>query len=203
MNSLITRLRAKFQDEEYRHSYAEECLNTMVASQIKILREQREMTQAKLAEKTDMKQPRLSILEDANYSNWSINTLKRLARAFDVALSVRFEAFSDVILDFESLSRESMERPSFKNDPLFQSARVTTSGRFRRRNRFSSAGAGALEGQRELFAGQVIQLTGASGQASPKGTTAATESEGNSLPLLAAELSQQGATHATRISAVG
>ena len=57
----------------------------MVATQIKVLREQRVMTQAALAEKADMRQPRLSVMEDAGYSNWSINTLKRLARAFDLA----------------------------------------------------------------------------------------------------------------------
>jgi transcriptional regulator with XRE-family HTH domain len=203
MNSLIGKLRNKFQDEDYRHSYAEECLNTMIASQIKILREQQKMTQAKLAEKTGMMQPRLSVLEDANYSNWSINTLKRIARAFDLALTVRFDAFSDVILDFESLSRESMERSSFKEDALFQSAKVTTSRRFNRRNRFSNAAALALVGQRELFAGQVIQITGAPGQESLKSTAAATEAKGNSLSLLATELSQQGATHATRVSAIG
>ncbi len=132
MSSLITKLRRKFQDEDYRHSYAEECLNTMIASQIKVLRDQREMTQGELAEKTGMRQPRLSVLEDASYSSWSINTLKRLARAFDVALSVRFESFSDVILDFESLSREFLERPAFKDDPLFSFQKVVTSRGSRR-----------------------------------------------------------------------
>ena len=99
MSELIEKLKTAFQDEEYRHSYAEECLNTMIATQIRVLREQRELTQRTLAQKCAMKQPRIAILEDANYSNWSINSLKRLARAFDLALSVRFDSFSDLILD--------------------------------------------------------------------------------------------------------
>jgi transcriptional regulator with XRE-family HTH domain len=136
MSELIERLRPEFQDEEYRHSYAEECLNTMIATQIKVLREQREMTQETLAEKTGMRQPRIPLLEDANYSNWTINTLKRFAKAFDVALSVRFDSFSNVILDFESMSRESLQRPSFANDPAFQRQYANAFHRLRRRSNY-------------------------------------------------------------------
>src|SRR5438876_3610244 len=132
MSELIDKLRSDFKDEGYRHSYAEECLNTMIATQIKVLREQRKMTQKTLAGKTDMKQPRIPILEDSNYSNWSINTLKRFARAFDLALSVKFEAFSDVILDFESMNREALERPSFAADPVFRSKKIRPFRRYRR-----------------------------------------------------------------------
>lgn len=146
MSELVDKLRPEFQDEEYRHSYAEECLNTMVATQIKVLREQRVMTQAALAEKADMKQPRLSVMEDAGYSSWSINTLKRLARAFDLALSVKFEAFSDVVFDFEELSRETLTRPSFKDDPVFRSPRVRAFRPIRRR-RASDAERNALQGK--------------------------------------------------------
>lgn len=144
MSELIDKLRSEFQDEEYRHAYAEECLNTMVATQIKALREQRKMTQSALAEKSEMRQPRLSVMEDANYSSWSISTLKRLARAFDVALSVKFENFSDVILDFEELSRENLERYSFKDDPMFRSSKVRSSRAFRRHRRSSEAERAAL-----------------------------------------------------------
>jgi len=34
MSELVDQLRAEFQDEEYRHSYAEECVNTMIANRI-------------------------------------------------------------------------------------------------------------------------------------------------------------------------
>ncbi len=149
MSELVDKLRPEFQDQEYRHSYADECLNTMVATQIKVLREQRVMTQAALAEKADMKQPRLSVMEDAGYSNWSINTLKRLAKAFDLALSVKFEAFSDVIFDFEELSRETLTRPSFKDDPVFRSPRVRAFRTVRRR-RASDAERNALQGKTQF-----------------------------------------------------
>lgn len=124
MNELVDKLRPEFQDKEYRHAYADECLNTMIATQIKVLREQRGMTQKQLADATGMGQPRIPLLEDATYENWTVNTLKRFAKAFDVALSVKFETFSRLISDFENLSRESLERPAFANDAQFQNSRI-------------------------------------------------------------------------------
>ena len=138
MSELVDKLRAEFQDEEYRRAYADECLDTMIATQIKVLREQRGMTQGELAVAAGMKQPRIPLLEDATYSNWSINTLKRFAKAFDVALSVKFETFSRVVSDLENLSRESLQRPTFANDPQFQRRRSTPFHRFRRRRRFQA-----------------------------------------------------------------
>ena len=138
MSELVDQLRTEFQDEEYRHAYADDCLDTMIATQIKVLREQRGMTQGQLATATGMKQPRIPLLEDATYSNWTVNTLKRFARAFDVALSVKFETFSRLIHDFENLSRKSLQRPTFTNDPQFQHRRSAPLrlGKLKRLRRF-------------------------------------------------------------------
>ena len=124
MSELLDKLQPEFQDEEYRHAYADECLNTMIATQIKVLREQRGMTQKQLADATGMGQPRIPLLEDASYENWTIRTLKRFAKAFDTALSVKFETFSKLIEDYETLSRESLQRPSFANDQHFHRQRI-------------------------------------------------------------------------------
>jgi transcriptional regulator with XRE-family HTH domain len=166
MSELVDKLRSEFQDEEYRHAYADESLNTMIATQIKVLREQRHMTQAVLAEKTGMKQPRLSVLEDASYNSWSISTLRRLARAFDLTLRVSFESFTSFILDFESLGRETLERTSFNNDPLFRSAKVATSGRFRKRG--VSQMELAMNGQMSLFSAPIIPFPNDLSQAAPQ-----------------------------------
>lgn len=122
MSELLDKLRSEFQDKDYRHAYTEECLSAMIAAQIKALREQREMTQKQLAEAAGMGQPRIPLLEDASYENWTVNTLKRFARAFDVALSVKFETFSHFMRDFENMSREGLERSSFPNDIQFHSS---------------------------------------------------------------------------------
>jgi transcriptional regulator with XRE-family HTH domain len=134
MSELAEKLGPEFQDKEYRDAYAEECLNAMIASQIRALREQRQMTQQQLADATGMGQPRIPVLEDSSYENWSVNTLRRFARAFDVALSVKFETFSDFIQDFEVMSRESLQRPTFAEDLQLQRKRRYTHGHKRRRS---------------------------------------------------------------------
>ncbi|MFZ0929249.1 MAG: XRE family transcriptional regulator, partial [Syntrophobacteraceae bacterium] len=99
MNGLINKLRQPFHDKDYRHGYVDEFLNASIASQIKVLREQRGWSQKELAEQTGMAQPRISTLENVNYSRWSIETLRRLAEAFDLALSVSFVSFGERLRD--------------------------------------------------------------------------------------------------------
>jgi transcriptional regulator with XRE-family HTH domain len=120
MNDLRSNLRKEFLDEEFRNVYADDSLNTHIATQIKALREQQEMTQSALAEKTGMAQPRIAVLEDINYSSWSINTLRRLARAFGLRLSVSFETFSSLIPELETFGRPALERTKFDDDAFFQ-----------------------------------------------------------------------------------
>src|SRR5437763_5211844 len=76
----------EFKDEEYRYAYAEEHLNTTIALQIKVLREQRDMKQADLAAAIGTQQPGIARLENVNYSRWNTETLKRVARALGVRL---------------------------------------------------------------------------------------------------------------------
>jgi predicted XRE-type DNA-binding protein len=86
MSELRDNLKDEFQDHEYRHAYAGESLSAYIATQIKVLREQGKLTQLELAKLAGMAQPRIAVLEDVNYSSWSITTLRRLAQAFDVRL---------------------------------------------------------------------------------------------------------------------
>lgn len=120
MNALVKALKREFiESKEYRHAYADDFLNSSIATQIKVLREQRELRQIDLARVADMKQSMISRLENVNYSSWSIKTLKRLAEAFDVVLTVKFERFKDLVLDADRFSRKSLEVPNFENDPFF------------------------------------------------------------------------------------
>lgn len=123
MNTYRGRLITALQDEEYRYAYDEEFANSRMATQIKVIREQREgMTQAKLAEKADMKQSRISALENVDYSAWSISTLRRLARALGVRLTFKFESWGELLSEVESFSRDDLQRPDFEHDPAFAPA---------------------------------------------------------------------------------
>jgi transcriptional regulator with XRE-family HTH domain len=119
MSELSDNWITEFQDKETRHIYADNFLNTWIATQLKVLREQREWTQSQLAEEAGMKQERISLLEDVNYESWTIKTLKRFARAFDVRLSIKFESFGSLLRDYEEFSRDNLKRPKFDDDLVF------------------------------------------------------------------------------------
>lgn len=110
MSEFRQKLKNEFKEKEYAHAYAEGFLNSYIATQIKVLREQRGWSQERLAQEAQMKQERISVLEDVDYGSWSLNTLRRLAAAFDVALTVSFETFGKKIQEIEAFSRPNLER---------------------------------------------------------------------------------------------
>ena len=122
MNTLNEELRLDFLDKDYAHDYVDEFLNASIATQIKAIRQQRGLSQEELADLAGMKQERISVLEDVNYGSWSIKTLRRLARAFDVTLKVSFETFGVRIDDIVNFSRQNLERDSRKEELLKESA---------------------------------------------------------------------------------
>ena len=119
MSRMRNSLRTKFKDFEYRHAYVEDFLHTRVAAQIKVLREQRGLSQKELAELAGMKQSRISMLENVNYRRWNVGTLLKLARAFDLMLVVKFEGFGAGLSEIDSFSRISLEKGSFAEDHSF------------------------------------------------------------------------------------
>jgi len=119
----------EFRDKTYRHSYGQEYVVDTIATQIKVLREDRNLTQEQLAELAKMKQARISLMECGDYSGWSLRTLHRLAEAFDVALMVRFEPFSRLIELVETTSRENLSVKSFDMElPVLTNKAAATQG---------------------------------------------------------------------------
>ncbi len=102
----------EFKDHEFAHAYFDEFLNTYIATQLKVLRELRNLGQKELAEKADMAQERISLMENVNYSSWTVNTLRRLAKALDVRLRVSFETFSTGVEEIRVFNRENLKKKS-------------------------------------------------------------------------------------------
>jgi transcriptional regulator with XRE-family HTH domain len=117
------RLIEEFRDKEYRQIYSDDFLNTSIATQIRVLRESRKLSQKEFAALIGTTQPAISAHESPDKTSWSISTLRKIAAAFDVALVVRFESFGKVLGDIVEFNRESLERPSFEDDPVFQPER--------------------------------------------------------------------------------
>ena len=122
-NTVKSDLLANLHDKEYRQLFVEQHINRTVAFQTRSTREAQGLTQADLGRAAEMAQARISLLEDPNYGNFSITTLKRIARALDVALIVRFVPFSELTSwvvgerqIIQGLSPEALAVPPFMDD---------------------------------------------------------------------------------------
>lgn len=77
-----------------REAYVEAELVNGLAHQIRIIRQQRGLTQKELAKKLGTTQTTVSRLEDPSYGRYSMRSLLALSKVFDVALFVRYMPFS-------------------------------------------------------------------------------------------------------------
>lgn len=112
-------LAIEFQDPEYRYASSEDFLNTWIATQIVILREQRGLSQDEFGKLIGTKQPGVSRLENVNHSTWKTATLKRIARALGVRLKISFETFGTLIEEDSNFNRQYLQRPTFEDDLVF------------------------------------------------------------------------------------
>ena len=113
MKESFESMESHLDDPEFRHAYAESFMNSYVAAQIKTIREQRELTQAQLAEKLGTKQAGISRLENVNYDAWKVETLARIARAFDVRLRISFEEFESLFDEIAVFRKENLRRADY------------------------------------------------------------------------------------------
>jgi transcriptional regulator with XRE-family HTH domain len=105
-------------NKEYRDSFVAANISNTISAQIHNMRESRKWTQTELATRCDMRQPRISALEDPECENVEIATLRRVASAFDVALSVRFVPFSEIARQASSLTPSDFVVHDYTNDAL-------------------------------------------------------------------------------------
>lgn len=124
------------EEVEYRREYSAD-VGTGLAFQIKLLREKHGWTQQQLAERTGKQQGTISQWENPDYGRYTINTLKSLASAFDVALLVRFAPFSELVNWSVNLTPQQLAPPSFNeeqakplNAAVASSAMVVTTASF-------------------------------------------------------------------------
>ena len=103
-------------DREYRHGMVNAQIEIDLPFQIRALRKQRGWTQPELAARTGMKQPRISNMEKPGVTRFSLETLRRLAEAFDVALVVRFAPFSELLNWSRGFSPDEFAVPSFEDE---------------------------------------------------------------------------------------
>ena len=116
---------AKFFRKKYRDVFGTSITGT-TAAQIRSMREEKGWSQEQLAEEATMGQARISLLENPNYQSLSLNTLKRIANVFDVALVVRFVPFSKLFELLDNESQGTLAVASFESEFGTEANPITT-----------------------------------------------------------------------------
>ena len=129
------------ENSEYRREFAAD-IGTGLAFQVRLLREDRGWTQEQLAHQMDKQQETISQWENPDYGRYTLNTLRELAAAFDVALLVRFAPFSELVDWSINLTPERLAPPSFDEELLNAPIRLPMPGQDVEEDLFSAAHAG-------------------------------------------------------------
>ena len=103
-------------DEEFRQAYMEATVHQDIAWQLKINRENRNITQAQLAKIIGTKQSAISRIEDSEYEGRTIPTLMKIAHAFGCALRVKLIPYSALSKEVKNTSEESFSVQSFEEE---------------------------------------------------------------------------------------
>lgn len=108
-------------DPGFRREFVADYVQEMVSAQIRTIRERRGWTQEQLGEAAaGMSQVQVSRLENPDYSGASLNSLKRMAQAFDVGLIVRMVPFSEFVDWIVSMSPERLVPPNYAKEHTIQ-----------------------------------------------------------------------------------
>lgn len=126
--SVLSKLVEKLKKKEYRSAFVASQAKRLLPLQIQVLRRQRNWTQARLAEESQLTQGVVSRAEDPDYGNLTVNTLIRLAAGFDVAFIGRFIPFSELANWYTNLKDEKhLEVVCFAQDKFVQEQAATGS----------------------------------------------------------------------------
>ncbi|SPE32959.1 hypothetical protein SBA6_230008 [Candidatus Sulfopaludibacter sp. SbA6] len=104
------------QDKDYRHGLIDAQIEIDLPFQIRALRKQEELTQPQLADLAGMKQSRISKMEKPGGARFTLETLRRLAKALDVALIIRFAPFGELVAWSNEFDPDSFVVPSFDKE---------------------------------------------------------------------------------------
>lgn len=111
----MTKVR-KLKDKAYREAYIGSQVFTTIPYQVRALRKRRKLDQKALAAKAGMKQSRISAIENPSGNKLNLETLIRLAVAFDVGLVVRFAPFSELLKIQADFQPDSFDVPTFQDE---------------------------------------------------------------------------------------
>lgn len=113
---MISKLIRKLKDPRYRKAFVASQINIGIPFQVRALLKTRGWTQEQLAERAGMLQPRISAILKPGKTRPNIETLRRLAEAFDCGLSIQFVPFSELVQRSERFDPENLDIPPFDEE---------------------------------------------------------------------------------------
>jgi transcriptional regulator with XRE-family HTH domain len=120
VDKTIERLKNEFTSADARYAYAESVSTAFLTAQIKALREDRGLTQEKLAELVGTQQSGISRWLNSGFSTCKVETLQKFAKAYGVRLRISFETFGTLPRDVGGFTKERLAPPKFEDDPAFK-----------------------------------------------------------------------------------
>lgn len=108
-------LRQQLDDEHFRQTFGEK-ETSWIGPQIRIVREQRGLSQEELAQLTNTRQSAVSRMENVDYGKWSINKLQQLCKALGCWVEVRLRSYGELVDGLHSHSRVRLQVPSYGED---------------------------------------------------------------------------------------
>ena len=117
---MISELYSKLHDPDYRRAFVASQINIGIPFQLRALLKASTWTQQELADKSDMLQPRISAMLKPGGAKFTLETLRRLAAAFDVGLIVKFVPFSELLRWSEDFDPEGFTVPTFEQEAAYE-----------------------------------------------------------------------------------
>lgn len=118
--SLRRHLSERFANKRYRNQYRRSFMFQTLSAQLRAMREDRGWTQKMLADAANMRQSRISGLENLEDSAPTLTTLDRIAEAFDVGIEFRFVPYSRIVDRAVTIERDDLRIPSYDEDDGFR-----------------------------------------------------------------------------------
>ena len=109
-----------------RASYIRSKVGVLISSQLYALRSRQDWTQKQFADEADMKQPRISAMEQPGAVNFNLETLVRSAATLSVGLIVKFVPFSEMLAWENNYKQDTFNPAPLAQDRAFLQGRTTS-----------------------------------------------------------------------------
>lgn len=124
--NITSSLVAELREKAYRDAYVASQIRVGLPFQIRALRQQKGWTQGDLAAHAGMSQPRIAEIEKPGERKFNLETLLRIAAAFDVGLTVNFVPITELINREDRFDPDTFSVPTFAEELAAAERRAAT-----------------------------------------------------------------------------